>query len=66
MLARYRVYVERDPQTGLYAARCLEISVFSQGRDKKEALSNIRKAIRLHLETLNNEASGKKLVEVVV
>ena len=63
---RYRVLVERDPETGLFAARCLEMSVFSQGRNEKEALRNIREAIKLHMEVLDEEASGKKLVEVEV
>ncbi len=63
---RYRVYVEKDPETGLFAARCLEMSVFSQGRDKEEAINNIKEAISLHIEALNEEASGKKLVEVEV
>jgi predicted RNase H-like HicB family nuclease len=48
---RFRIYLEKDKETGLVAARCLEISAFSQGKDEKEALKNIRKAIKLHLET---------------
>ena len=64
--SRYRVYLEKDPETGLFAARCMEMSVFSQGRDEKEALKNIKEAIRLHLEVLDEEASGKKLIEVEV
>jgi predicted RNase H-like HicB family nuclease len=63
---RYRVYVEKDTETGLYAVRCLEISVFSQGKDEKEALDNIKEAIRLHIEALSEEASKKKLIEVEV
>ena len=64
--SRYRVYLEKDPETGLYAARCLEMNVFSQGKDEEEALDNIKEAIRLHVEVLNEEASGKKLLEVEV
>ena len=63
---RFRIYLERDTETGLVAARCLEMSVFSQGKDEKVALRNIRKAIRLHLETIDEEAAGKKLVEVEI
>jgi predicted RNase H-like HicB family nuclease len=63
---RYSVYVEKDVETGLFAARCLEMTVFSQGRDEKEAIRNIKTAIRLHLEALREEASKKKLVEVEV
>jgi len=63
---RFHVYIERDEQTGTFAARCLEMSVFSQGRTEQEALKNIRKAINLHLETLEDELKGKKLVEVEI
>jgi len=61
---KFHVYVERDEQTGTVAARCLEMSVFSQGRTEEEALRNTREAINLHLETLEDELKGKKLVEV--
>lgn len=63
---RYRIYVEKDPKTGLLAARCLEMSVFSQGKDEREALRNIKKAIRLHLEALKEEAANKRLLEVEI
>jgi len=63
---RFHVYVERDKASGLFAARCLEMSVFSQGRTEQEALKNIRTAIGLHLDTLEDELKGKKLVEVEV
>lgn len=61
---RFHVYVEQDKETGLFAARCLEMSVFSQGKTEREALRNIRDAISLHLDTLEEELKGKKLVEV--
>jgi predicted RNase H-like HicB family nuclease len=61
---RFHVYIEQDEQSGLFAARCLEMSVFSQGRTEEEALRNIRGAISLHLDTLEDELKGKKLVEV--
>lgn len=61
---RFHVYVEQDNEPGLFAARCLEMSVFSQGRTEQEALKNIRAAIGLHVDTLENELKGKKLVEV--
>jgi predicted RNase H-like HicB family nuclease len=63
---RFHVYIEKDQQTGSFAARCLEMSVFSQGRTEEEALKNIREAINLHLETLEDELKGKKLIEVEV
>jgi predicted RNase H-like HicB family nuclease len=63
---RFHVHLEKDEQTGAFAARCLEMSVFSQGRTEEEALRNIREAINLHLETLEDEHTGKRLVEVEV
>ncbi len=63
---RFHVYIEKDKTTGLFAARCLEMSVFSQGRSEQEAVKNVRDAISLHLETLEDELKGKKLVEVEV
>jgi len=63
---RFHVYLGKDEQTGAFAARCLEISVFSQGRTEEEALRNTGEAINLHLETLGDELKGKKLVEVEV
>jgi len=61
---RFHVYIEKDRDTGLFAARCLELSVFSQGRTEEEALRNVREAINLHLQTLKDELKGKKLIEV--
>jgi predicted RNase H-like HicB family nuclease len=63
---RFHVYVEKDTATGLFAARCLELSVFSQGKTKPQALKNIREAISLHLEVLEDELKGKNLIEVEV
>ncbi len=63
---RFRVYLEKDNQTGLFAARCLEMSVFSQGHSEEEALKNIKNAIALHVETIEEELKGKKLIEVEV
>jgi predicted RNase H-like HicB family nuclease len=47
---RFLVYVEQDKASGLFAARCLEMSVFSQGKTEEEALRNIRNAIGLYLD----------------
>jgi len=63
---RFHVYVEKDSETGLFAARCLELSVFSQGKTRDQALKNIRQAISLHLDVLEDESKGKKLVEVEI
>jgi hypothetical protein len=40
------------------------MSVFSQGRIEKETLRSIRDAISLHLDALEGELKGNKLVEV--
>ena len=61
---RFHVYIEQDKESGVFAARCLEMSVFSQGRTEEDALRNIKVAISLHLDTLEDELKGKKLVEV--
>jgi predicted RNase H-like HicB family nuclease len=62
---RFHVYIEQDKKSGLFAARCLEMSVFSQGRTEEETVRNIRDAIGLHLDTLEDELKGgKKLIEV--
>jgi len=61
---RFHVYVEQDKESGLFAARCLEMSVFSQGKTEEEALRNVRNAIGLDLDTLEDELKGKKLIEV--
>jgi predicted RNase H-like HicB family nuclease len=61
---RFHVYVEKDTETGLFAARCLELNVFSQGKTKVQALKNIRDAISLHLDALEDELKGKNLIEV--
>jgi len=63
---RFHAYIVKDERMGAFDARCLEMSVFSQGRTEEEALRNIREAINLHLETLEDELKGKKLLEVEV
>ena len=42
-----------------------EDAVSLQGRSEKEALKKIKEAKSLHVEVLNEEASGKKLIEEV-
>ncbi len=63
---RFHVYVEKDKETRLFAARCLEMSVFSQGHTEEEAVKNIKEAIALHVETIEGQLKGKKLIEVEV
>lgn len=38
--------------------------MFSQPESEEEVLRNIRDAISLHLETLESEIKGEKLIEV--
>jgi predicted RNase H-like HicB family nuclease len=61
---RFHVYVEKDADTGLFAAMCLELSAFSQGKTRVRAVRNIREAISLHLDALEDELKGKNLIEV--
>ncbi len=61
---RFHVVLDQDKETGLFAARCLEMGVFSQGKTEDDALKNIRTAISLHLDSIEEELKGKKLVEV--
>lgn len=60
---RFHVYIERDKNSGLFAARCLGMSVFSQGKTEAEALRNTRTAISLHLD---QERKRRKLIEIEV
>ena len=34
----------------LYVAKCLEVEVASQGKNKKEALNNLKEALELYFE----------------
>ncbi len=63
---RFHVYVEKDKATGIFAVRCLEMSVFSQGRTEEEALRNVKEAITLHLQAIEASKGKKKLIEVEV
>ncbi|MGB9717823.1 MAG: type II toxin-antitoxin system HicB family antitoxin [Thermoproteota archaeon] len=66
---RFTVRLKKDPESGWYAARCVELpEVISQGRTEEEALMNIREALELVLEEYEKEAEkeGHKLVELVV
>jgi predicted RNase H-like HicB family nuclease len=47
---KFRVVIERDPETGDYAAACQELpGCASAGETELEAEMNIREAIRLYL-----------------
>jgi len=64
----FTVAVEKDDETGLYVAQCLEIpQAISQGKTEEEAIRNVKEAIELALEHLGERvAKGKKTVEVVI
>ena len=48
---KWRVVLERDPETGDWAVWCPELpGCVSAGRTKEEALDNIREAIALYLQ----------------
>ncbi|NHW00009.1 MAG: type II toxin-antitoxin system HicB family antitoxin [Thaumarchaeota archaeon] len=49
----FTVAVERNDETGLYVAQCLEIpQAISQGKTEEEAIRNVKEAIELALEHL--------------
>lgn len=48
---KWRVVLERDPETGDWASWCPELpGCTSAGETEEEALDNIREAIELYLE----------------
>lgn len=50
-MAEWRVVLERDPETGDWAAWCPELpGCTSAGETAEEALADIREAISLYLE----------------
>ncbi|MDG6999286.1 MAG: type II toxin-antitoxin system HicB family antitoxin [Nitrososphaerota archaeon] len=68
---RFTVVLEKE-DIGGYSVRCVEIpEAISQGETREEALSNIKEAIELVLDSLEEKAKqhkGKKVefAEVVV
>jgi predicted RNase H-like HicB family nuclease len=66
---KFTVIVEKDPETEMYVAQCIEIpQAISQGETEEEALKNVKEAIELVLEYLRDElkVKDKKLVEVSI
>lgn len=65
----FTISLIRDPETGWYAARCVELpEAISQGKTETEAVRNVKEAIELVLED-HMEASkkkGGKLMELIV
>lgn len=67
----FTVTIEKDKETGYYTVQCVELpAAISQGKTEEEALANIKDAIQLVLDYLEEKAGtkkpGKKFVEVVV
>ena len=60
---KYTIILEKEKE-GRYSAQCLELpGAISQGESKEEAIDNIKIAIELVLETLNQEV--RRLGETV-
>lgn len=67
----FTVVLEKDEETGYYTAQCVELpAAISQGKTEEEAKENIKEAIALVLEYLQEKVRmnkrGKKLIEVDV
>jgi predicted RNase H-like HicB family nuclease len=67
----FTVTIEKDKETGYYTAQCVELpAAISQGKTEEEAKENIKEAIQLVLEYLEEKAGlrkhKKKLIEVAV
>jgi predicted RNase H-like HicB family nuclease len=64
---KWRVVLEKDPETGDWAAWCPELpGCASAGRTEQEAMENIREAIELYLEKDELELPQDALVREVV
>jgi len=65
---RFRVVLERDPETGDYSAVCPELpGCASAGETPEEAEANMREAIKLYLEPSEIDLpDNARLVEVTV
>jgi len=65
----FTVSLVKDPDSGWFAARCVEIpEAISQGKTESEALKNVREAIELVLDE-HKQKVGKirgRLVELTV
>jgi predicted RNase H-like HicB family nuclease len=63
LFMKYTIILEKEKEGG-YSAQCLELpGAISQGESKEEAIDNIKIAIELVLETLNQEV--RRLGETV-
>ncbi|MDG6920440.1 MAG: type II toxin-antitoxin system HicB family antitoxin [Nitrososphaerota archaeon] len=65
----FTISLIRDPETGWYAARCVELpEAISQGKTETEAVRNVKEAIELVLEDRmeDSKKKGGKLMELIV
>ena len=65
----FTVSLKRDPESGWYAVRCVELpEAISQGKTEDEALENIKEAIELILDEYEQQAKkeGGRLTKVSV
>jgi predicted RNase H-like HicB family nuclease len=69
---RYRILIEQD-EDGIFVAECPSLpGCISQGKSRKEALSNIQDAIKGYLESLekHNEpippSINEEIIEVTI
>lgn len=65
----FTVRLKTDPDSGWFAARCVELpEAISQGRTEEEALKNVKEAIELVLEEYEEQAKreGGRLKEISV
>jgi len=62
---KYTIILEKEEEGG-FSAQCLELpGAISQGETKEEALQNIKEAIELVLEVINEETKALgKIAEI--
>jgi Uncharacterized conserved protein len=61
---RYTAVVTREGEW--YIARCVELSVTTQGRTLDEARANLQEAVELYLESFGTEELGESTTEVLL
>lgn len=55
---KYTIILEKEEEGG-YSAQCLELpGAISQGETKEEAIRNVKEAIKLLLEVIDEEAKA--------
>jgi predicted RNase H-like HicB family nuclease len=63
---RFTVYYQEEEEGG-YSGRCAELpAAISQGETLEELKENMKDAIELVLESINDEAEQKKKMEIEV